>query len=586
MKLFSYFKFIYSSFGDLLFPRLNPNAFVKPELKFKLRKGQLALASLTINLMALALPVMILQVYDRLLVSHNIGTARVLAAGLIIVTVLDSIIRLSRSYIVNWAGSVYEHTIYSNALRHMLSVEQSSVEYVGGIGSRLQRMRYISNLREFFSGHALVVFVDLPFVLIFLGLIYYLAGALILVPLFVLCVFIFLAMGLGDKLREVVKIREDADEKRIGFIIEALSGIHTIKAMALEAFFQRRYEMYQLETSKANLALANTTIDMVNYSGIFTQIIIVGIVGVGAPMAMAGEMTLGTLMACVLLSARMMQPLQKGMTLWNKYQNFLLALDSVNEDFDFPLLKRVSVDNLPERQGKLEIKNLSFSYGDNTPVLNKVNFNVKVGDFVSISGDRSTGKTTLLKIISGMYTPDEGEVLIDGLASSEYPNREIVKHLGLLSMNGIIFRGTIWDNLSAFGEYDESAVKEILELLDLDTTIKKLPDGYKTELGGAQSDTVPSGLKQNIANARALVPKPRLILFDNADRALDKKGYNAVYKMLAKLKGKVAIIVVTEDLNIKELADKEYTLLNGELVSVKANESYIGPARGVVYGGK
>ncbi len=579
MKLLSYIKFVYSSFGDLLFPRLNPNAFASPELKFKLKKTQLAVASLTINLMALALPVMILQVYDRLLVSQNVGTTRVLAAGLIVVTLFDAIIRLSRSYIVNWAGAVYEHTIYSNALRHMLSVEQSVIESVGDMGSRLQRIRYISNLRDFFSGHALIVFVDLPFVLIFIGLIYYLAGALVLVPLAVLCVFAFLAVDLGERLGVFLKDRENADKDRINFIIEALSGIHTIKAMALEAFFQRRYERYQFETSKANLSLANTTIDMVNYSGVFTQIIIVGIVGVGAPMAMAGDITLGTLIACVLLSARIMQPLQKGMMLWGKYQDFLLALDSVNEDFSYPLLERASLDALPEKEGSLEIKDLSFSYGDNTPVLNKINFNVKDGAFVSISGDRSTGKTTLLKIISGMYTPDEGEVLIDGLSSSEYPDSEIVNHLGLLSMNGVIFRGTIWDNLSAFGEYDEAAVKEVLELLDLDSDIKRLPDGYQTMLGGSQADTVPAGLKQSIATARALVPKPRLVLFDNAERSLDKRGYNAIYNALAKLKGEATIIVVTEDFNIKKLAEKEYTLLDGKLVSVDNTNSDVGSSK-------
>ncbi len=568
MKLISYIKFVFSSFGDLLFPKLNPNAFVEPKLNFQLKKRQLAIASLTINLMALALPILILQVYDRLLVSHNIGTARVLAVGLIVVTIFDAIIRISRSYIVNWAGSVYEHTIYSNLLRHMLSVEQNSVESLGGIGSRLQRMRYISSLRDFFSGHALIVFVDLPFVLIFLGLIYYLAGILVLVPIGVICVFGFFTIDLGENLREILKKREDADEERMGFIIEALSGIHTIKSMALEAFFQRRYERYQLETSKANLSLSNTTIDMVNYSGIFTQIIIVGIVAIGAPMAMQGEMTLGTLIACVLLSARIMQPLQKAMTLWGKYQNFLMALDSVNEGFEFPLLDRANIDDLPEKEGCLEIKNLSFSYGANKPVLSNVNFNIKAGDFVSISGDRSTGKTTLLKLVAGVYKAYEGDVLIDGLSSSKYPDSEIVKHLGLLSMNGVIFRGTIWDNLSAFGEYDEDAVKDILELLNLDDDIKKLPEGYQTKLGGTQSDIVPSGLKQRIAIARSLVPEPKLILFDNADRSLDKDGYDSVYNVLKKLKGKASIVVVTEDFKIRKLAEKEYTLLDGELVTV------------------
>jgi len=544
---------------------LNVKAYQNPVLTFHANKFHLALASLTINLMALALPVMTLQVYDRLLVSESLGTLRVLMSGLVVVTILDSIIRLARSYVINWAGAAHEHTVYCNSMRHILAVELSAVEEEGS-GTHLQRMSHISKLRDFFSGQALTTFIDLPFVFIFLGLIFYLAGGLVAVPLSVLIVFIALAWALGGGLRLSFKARENADRERLNFIIEALDGIHTIKSMALEPFFQRRYEQYQLESSKANFLLAKMNLNTVNYSGVFTQVMTIGIIGFGAPMAMEGRITLGTLIACVLLSARIMQPLQRVLGLWGKYQDFRLARDNVDKNFNLPVVQCLDPEDLGGNEGELEIKDLSFYYGDDPPVLNNVNLTLKRGEAISISGDRSTGKTTLLKLISGLYLPKRGEILVDGVEASKYPARELVKHVGLLPMEGIIFRGTIWDNLSSFGAYDTEAVNAITSLLDLDVDIRKLPAGYYTQLEGSVSDAIPPGLRQRIAIARALVPKPRIILFDNADRSLDKEGYSKVYRLLARLKGKVTMIIITDDKNMQLLAKKEYLISEGELL--------------------
>lgn len=553
-------------------PRLPAEAMQHPPVSFRVPKTQLAISSLIINLLSLALPILTLQVYDRLLVSENIGTLRVLASGVVIVVLLDMVLRLGRSYIIGWAGATYEHAVSCNAMRHILGAELAPLENEG-VGAHLQRMNSIGKIREFLSGQALVTLIDLPFVFIFLGLIWYLTGWLVLVPLVLLALFTGAAIWLGKELGQALEKHDDADHHRLNFIIEALEGVHSLKSLALESFFQRRFEVYQNQASAASLDLGRVSALAVMLGTLFSQIMMIGVVAFGAPMAMAGDITLGTMIAVVILSARITQPVQKALGLWTRYQDFLLARADISKTFALPIVERFDLAQLGKNEGRVEIKDLSFDYNSNDngePLLCNINLTLNRGDIISISGDRGVGKTTFLKLLAGLYSPSQGDVLIDGVSVTRYPARELVRHVGYLPMDGMIFRGTIWDNISAFGEHDPHQVSEIVKLLGLDTAIKQLPAGYDTRLEGGNADAVPPGLRQRIALARAFAPKPRLILFDNADRALDKDGYNCIYRLLARLKGKATLVIVTDDQNITRLATKHYVISARTLVEKAA----------------
>lgn len=541
-------------------PRLPEEAMQHPSVSFYVPKTQLVISSFIINLLSLALPILTLQVYDRLLVSENIGTLRVLTCGVVIVVLLDVVLRLGRSYVIGWAGAAYEHAVTCNAMRHILGAELSPLENEG-VGTHLQRMNSISKVQEFLSGQALVTLIDLPFVFIFLGLIWYLTGWLVLMPLTLLVLFVTAAVLLGRKLKDALQHHDDADHGRLNFIIKALEGIPTLKSLALEPFFQRRFEAYQNRASAACLDLGRVNTLAVMLGTLFSQAMMIGVVAFGAPMVMDGAITLGTMIAVVILSARVTQPVQRALSLWARYQDFCLARSDINKTFALPVLDRCDPEQLGENEGRVEIKDLSFSYSDNgVPLFHNINLTLNCGDTISISGDRGSGKTTFLKLIAGLYTPTEGEIKINGVSATRYPARELVRHTGYLPMDGIIFRGTIWDNLSAFGEHDTQQVHDIVKLLGMDSAIKHLPAGYDTKLEGGHADIIAPGLRQRIALARALASKPRVILFDNADRSLDKEGYNSIYRLLARLKGKATIVVVTDDRNLTRLANKNYVL--------------------------
>ncbi|MDH5407044.1 MAG: ABC transporter transmembrane domain-containing protein [Gammaproteobacteria bacterium] len=558
---------------SMLHPALPDEAVKRPAVSFDVKRTHLVLASLSINLLALALPILTLQVYDRILVNENIATLYVLSAAVCVVVVMEGILRLGRSYVITWASAVYEHVIACNAMRYMLAADLSSLEQKEP-GEQLQRMAGIAKLREFFGGQALTILIDLPFVFIFIGLIAYLAGILVLVPVVLLSLFVLIAITLGKELKEALISRERLDEMRMGFIIETLNGIHSVKSLGIETLFQRRYEKIQKEASFSNYNVSKQTNKAINYGALFTQGMIVGIISFGAPLAMQGQLTLGALIACVLLSGRIMQPVQRTLGVWTRYQDFKLALDKIVEVFELPSHARSSPAELNKSVGLLEIHNLSFSYGPNeSQLFDNLNLKLYPGQSISITDDFSSGKTTLLQLMAGFYQPTNGKVLINGVESTRYPARMLIQHIGYLAMEGTIFRGTIWENLNAFGGLPDDRVYELVRLLGLDKEISKLPAGYETKLEGSTADPIPPGVKQRITIARVLASKPRIILFDNADRALDKEGYNQVYRLLARLKGKVTMIIVTNDRNIMGLAQTEYVLSNKALQKNETVES-------------
>ena len=206
-------------------------------------------------------------------------------------------------------------------------------------------------------------------------------------------------------------------------------------------------------------------------------------------------------------------------------------------------------------------------------IFKNVDLTLNRGEALLLSGNHGVGKSTLLSTIAGIHSLTEGEILVDGENINSYRAEQIPNHVGWLRTQNLIFRGTIRDNITCFGQTSETQAKEIATLLDVDTDIAKLPGGFNTFLNGNNTDNIPIGLKQRIAMVRVLATKPRIILFDNADKSLDKKGYGMVYSLLARLKNKVSMVIISEDQNIRALATQSYVLEKATLNPTKTTIS-------------
>lgn len=546
--------------------KLPPTAFISPKLGYQPKSVEIGIASLSINMLALAMSLVTMQVYDRILVYHNLGTLNLLCLGAAIAVLMEAALKLCRAYSVGFAAAAFEHTVACNAVRHTLAQEVSNTENLG-VGEYLQQVSAIGKIRDFYSGQSLATLIDLPFVLIFLAIIAHLGGILVFAPILLLIAMAMRAFDLGYRLKSALMLRDTADDAKYNFLIHALTGVHTIKSLGLEAPFERRYERFQSTSTVANFEVAGLSAAAYDHGVISSHIMMILVAVTGSFLALSGHLTLGALIACVMLSGRIMQPVQKALGFWTKMQDMELAHKKLVEHFAGELLNDNVAAASGEKEGRIELKNVSFAYNGQEKLLDDITLSIKPSEVIAISGEHGAGKQTLLKIIAGMLKPIEGTVLVNGVPPHLYPSEELVAHVGYLPPVGVIFKGTIAENLSRFGRIDEERVREMSGLLGLNQEVASMPAGYDTQLAGGNADAISPGLRQRIAIARVIAAKPRVLLFYNADRALDKEGYNSVYRLLGRLKGRVTMVLVSNDQNILQLADTTYHLENGRLIA-------------------
>lgn len=534
---------------------------------YSLSVSELALSTLAVNILSLALPVMTLQVYDRILPNPGSGTLPVLFAGVCVAVVLETLMRIGRAYAMGRAGAAFEHRLSCNAMDHLLKSDLASPPQFG-VGEYMNRLSAIGRIKDFYNGYSLNIYLELAFIPVFLFFILYIAGPLVVVPVVVLMVFTVISYAQGRKLRSALQRRDDNDDKRYDFLIESLEGIHSIKSFGLENIFTRKYEALEEESAIANFRATDISAKTFDIAAVFSNIMIAGIIGLGAWLVLDGTISMGALIASILLSGRIMQPVQRALALWTKYQDYVISRKKVESIFEFPFhYPPPSEEDKSAREGTLSIDNVSFRRSENHPLLLKdISLSLKFGDCVSISAANDSSLSALLDMIAGLYAPTSGYITVDGQNILRYKTKDLINHVGYIQSEGVIFRGTIRENITCFGLIPEEKVREMASIFQIDRDISALPAGFDTYLYGNHADNVPPGLKQRISMVRTLATKPRIILFDNADRSLDRHGYNLVYNLLSRLRGKATLIISSDDYNLTAQASRHFIIQDGILI--------------------
>lgn len=541
----------------------------------------LIVSTLAINVLALAVPITTLQIYDRVLRNQSVETLQVLVLGMCVVVVLDVALRLARSYLLSLNGATYVHRMSSTAMDHVIKTDLRSVA-TESVASGLSGIAAVRSLRDFYNGHALTVILDLVFVPLYFAVIWYIGGSIVLIPIAVVAVFGLMSGRMGLMLKRQLEARRQLDDKRYDFLMRTLDAVHTVKAFAAEYLQLRHYEAFHDRSCRANHRLSILATRSFNGASLASHIMTALVISAGAYAAATGGLTVGALIAVVLISGRIMQPVQRGLLLWVQYQDFCVARRKVESIFEKPLAAFHPVDQLPANTGFLDARNIKFRYSDDVPfLLNGIDLEVRRGEAVCIDGVTGSGKTTLLKVLAGIYSPLEGDVFVDGISMRSVRPDYIMRNVGFLSASGVIFRGTIRDNITRFGAVPFTDAIEVIAALGLRQEFAALPHGFDTRLTGTLSDPISPGMKHMITLLRALISKPRILLFDNADISLDQVSYQRLYRVLASIKHQSALVIVANDKNFRSLADRHYTLTGGKLIlQARPGRSKIGVIEG------
>ena len=525
------------------------------------------LASLSLNILSVGLPVVILQTYDRVVPNEALETLAMLIVGLAVVLVLDSILRAGRNYLTAWGAAQFEHRASCRAVDRLLSANIGELEREAP-GVHLDRLLAIETMRDFHSSQAKLLMVDLPFVAIFLGLIAMIGGWLVVVPAVMLTVLLLASFVIGRRLRSVLEQRAELDDRRYSFIIEVLSAIHTIKSLAFEASMQRRYE--RLQESGAALTYRVTFLNNLSQGmgQVMTYATMVAIATAGAVLVIAGSLTIGGLAASTLLAGRTVQPLLRALNFWTQFQNIVIARDRAKALFATAPESPPDAPRCGLLDGAIELRDASFGYdGSDTEILRGVNLKVRPGEVIGIKGEMGCGKTTLLLLMMNALKPTRGQVLYDGFELSRHDPHSLRSQIGFMPQSAVLFHGTILENLTMFKVADlEAKALEVCQWLGIDHIINRLPAGFETTVGASAENELSIGLRQGIAMARVLVAGPRILLFDEANAALDAKTDSKLKDALAASKGERTMILVSHRPSLLALADRVYSLEGGRLI--------------------
>lgn len=530
------------------------------------RRADVLTSSVTVNLLTLAMPFVILQVYDRILPNVAWSTLAFLIGGLVAVTVADVLIRICRAAILSAAGGRFEHQSGLEAFNNVLKSDITSYE-ARPAAHYTEGFKALGQVREFHAGQTAELMADLPFAILFLFLIWIIGGSLVVVPLVVLGLFAALTLFASRNLKAALEGRTMNDERRTNFLMETLEGVHTLKAMAMEKSMLRRYERLEYQSAVAVRDLTKVHGISLASGYFFSQLAVVATVVIGATYVVGSNLTMGGLAACTMLTGRSLRPVLKGMSFWNNYQSQVIAHDKAETLFRIepePSIERPCREGI---KGGVSLVNVTVAYEDaKAPLLENISLDIKPGEMIGIVGGTGCGKSSLLRLMNGTLSPHAGTVLIDDKPIHHFIPQQLRRQIAFMPDAGTMFEGTILDNVAMFrtGEPRKHAI-EVMRFLGLEDYISGLPEGLDTRLSGTRADRVPGGIKQRLVLARALVDAPEILLFDNANVGLDSTSDAKLLKTFTEMKGERTIILACMRPSYLRLCDRLFELKDGHL---------------------
>jgi ATP-binding cassette subfamily C protein LapB len=528
---------------------------------------RIMVTSLIINLMGMALPLAILQVYDRILPNLSYGTLTYLTVGLIVIFTIEASLKIFRSYLMGWDAVHHGFHSQVGAVSKLLNTPRSQTgKHSPTIW--LDGFEALGELSAFEGGQSRVVLVDIPLAAIFLVVIGLIGGPLVLVPIAVIAIFGGLALPKGARLQEALANRSNQDNKQSDFLVECLSGIHTLKALAIEPQILRRFERLQKSSAVASFETIIFGNKLQSHGTLFASLMMISIVSCGAMIVMTGHLSIGELACCSLLSGRLTQPVLRGIGTWTEIQNIQLALERTAKFDDLTPVDAQEDSTVVTVRGAIKLENVAFSYkGEDRSFLHDLTLDIQPGEFIGVRGEDGSGRSTLARLIIGALPPQQGTVTIDGIPATSFQNRDLKQNIGYVSANSAIFKGTILENITMFRMGDTvEAARDACRLIGLEDDINLLPDGFDTMLGQRGVEALSSGLLQRVAIARALVSRPKILIFNEANSLMDFRSDELLREGLASLRGEMTTIIFSNRPSFLKIANRVFELRDGSLM--------------------
>jgi len=522
-----------------------------PELfKHKTIWRDVLLASLAIQLVGLVTPLFTQVIIDKVVVHQTNSTLIVLGTALVMFMLFTSGMTWLRQYLVLHSGNRIDAVLGSQVLRHLLRLPLPYFEQ-RPTGVLVARLHGVETIREFVSSTAVTLALDFPFLLIFLAVMFAYSWQLSLIAVGLLGLIALMSLLVAPVFREKLNLQFMLGARNQAFLTEYIAGMGTVKALQMEPDIDRKYGdlLAQYLASGFSTKQVGNTYNVIANS--IEQVMALSILIVGALLVMQNDgFTVGMLVAFQMFAGRMSQPMLRLVGLWQEFQQASIAVKRLGDILDMPQEPHALT---PSREsagkGLLTMRDLAFRYSEHHPWLyRKLDLVFKPGRLSVIMGPSGCGKSTLAKLMLGFYHPQEGHISLDGQDIRHLAANELRSTFGVVPQDTVLFSGTLYDNLVM--AHPHASFEDVIaacKAAEIHETIEKLPDGYLTEIG-ERGTGLSGGQKQRIAIARALLKRPKILIFDEAVSNLDNQTAEHFAKTINKLKGKVTMIFITHQI--------------------------------------
>ena len=523
------------------------------------------IASFLINLFVLATPLFTMNVYDRVIPNDAKDTLWILALGVIFIYGIDIALKFLRTFFLETAGKKTDIIASSLIFEKVLDLKMSSMPT--SVGSMANILKEFESIRSFITASTISLLIDLPFIFIFLLGIYYIGGVLVIVPVVIIIFILIYTYFAKAKLQESIKQSYDASAMKNGVLIESLSSIETLKSLGATGYSQWKWEEATSKIADRSINSKTISASITTVTSFLLQLNTVAIIIVGTYLIGEKMLSMGALIAVVIISSRAISPMGQVASLLSTFHHTKVSFNALDEIMNMPVEhpQGKKFVNRPEYKGNIEFRNVNFSYPNSDKTsLNNVSFKIKEGEHFAIIGKIGSGKSTIQKLLLALYVPDDGAILIDNIDIKQLDPSELRKNIAYVSQDVLLFNGTVKENIVyRVPHIDDEKIIEAAQVSGVMDFINKHPKGFDMPVG-ERGSFLSGGQRQSIAIARAILQNYPIVLFDEPTSAMDSSSEAQFMKNIKEyLKGKT-MILVTHKTSLLSLADHIIVMEDGK----------------------
>ncbi|TLU81938.1 MAG: type I secretion system permease/ATPase [Chlorobium sp.] len=584
--------FIAQSTGELMFfmskatfsgqlARFDFIWFIPVIIKYRRLLGEIVLISLSLQFIGLVTPLFFQVVMDKVLVNHAMKTLNVIAIGLVTATLFEALLTGIRTWVFAHTSSKIDVELGARLFRHLLGLPLAYFQS-RRVGDSVARIRELENIRSFLTGNALTVVLDIAFSFLFLAVMFWYSTALTLIVIGTIPVYIALSVLFTPMIRARLDEKFNRSAENHSFLVETISGVDTLKAMAVEPRWTHTWDQQLAAYVTSGLSVTNVSTIANGGVMLVSKLVTAAILWKGAGLVLDNELTVGALIAFNMLAGQVSSPILRLAQLWNDFQQVGISMSRLGDILNAPTEVASQRTRLPKISGAIEFDQVSFRYRpDVSDVIRQVDLKIAQGEVIGIVGRSGSGKSTLTRLLQRLYVPDRGRILVDGHDLAVVDVVSLRQQIGVVLQENTLFNRSIRANIALVTPaLPLETVIEAAKLAGAHEFICELPEGYDTMVG-EHGTGLSGGQRQRIAIARALITNPRILIFDEATSALDYESEKIIQDNMRRICSGRTVLIIAHRLSAVRDAHRIIVIERGQIAEVGTHAALLSLKDGI-----